>query len=64
MTKLKDIKVPPSFVRSADQADFYRRGRRDAELGKPPASMDGYPPTLSLAYYCGGISLLAERSPA
>lgn len=60
MTELKDIKVPPSFALSADQADFYRRGRRDAEQRKPPASMEGYSPALSMAYYCGGISLITE----
>ena len=54
MTDLDKIKVPAAFC-AADQADFYRRGWRDGELGRAPANMDGYPAALKLAYIAGGM---------
>lgn len=60
MTELKDIKVPPSFARSEDQADFYRRGWSDAKSGKKPSELKGYPPALNLAYAMGGLDATAR----
>lgn len=60
MTPLNKITVPQCF-RSADQADFYRRGWRDAEAGKAPQELKGYAAALVLAYASGGMDAACAR---
>lgn len=62
MTPIAAIEVPEVFARNHNQADFYRRGWCDAETGKDPASMRGYPAALALAYTAGGMDALAEAA--
>lgn len=60
MTPIAAIEVPEVFARNHNQADFYRRGWRDAEASKQPDPMQGYPAALALAYTAGGMDALAE----
>lgn len=60
MAQIAAIEVPEVFARCCNQADFYRRGWHDAETGKEPTSMIGYPAALTLAYVAGGMDALAE----
>jgi len=59
MTPISEIQIPAAF-RGIDQADFYRRGWRDAEALREPADMHGYPAALKLAYIAGGIDATAR----
>lgn len=59
MTPLCEIKVPEAFD-SPDQADFYRRGWRDAETRGEPAALHGYTAPLKLAYLAGGMDATAR----
>ena len=58
MTPPDKIAVPAPFG-SVDQADFYRRGWRDAEAGNESANLEGYPAALKLAYIAGGLDAAA-----
>ncbi len=53
--KPADVRIPDSFARHFDQADFYRRGFIDASSGKEPMELNGYPAPLRLAYVSGGL---------
>lgn len=52
-TPLHQIPIPPGFT--AEEADFYRSGHRDGELGRDPRDMSGYTAALRLAYFQGGM---------
>ncbi|MHB0926906.1 MAG: hypothetical protein ACYC1F_10420 [Gallionellaceae bacterium] len=62
MTPIAAIEVPEVFARCHNQADFYRRGWRDAQAGQQPATMRGYPAALALAYAAGGMDAMAEAA--
>lgn len=62
MTPIAAIEVPEVFARNHSQADFYRRGWRDAQTGNEPATMRGYPAALALAYAAGGMDAMAEAA--